>query len=78
MATTVEAPPQSRRAEPQDAALRHALRDLYDEVADLLDDDRVESFPDYFVDDCTYRVTTRENFDQDLLSLHRQELIIIW
>jgi anthranilate 1,2-dioxygenase small subunit len=35
-------------------------------VADLLDDDRVESLPDHFVDDCLYRVTTRENYDEGL------------
>lgn len=46
--------------------LCHELRDLYDEVADLLDDDQVEAFPSYFVDDCLYRVTTRENYDQGL------------
>jgi anthranilate 1,2-dioxygenase small subunit len=66
MAGTVDAPALIRKPDPQDAALRHALRELYDEVADLLDDDRVESFPDYFVDDCTYRVTTRENYDEGL------------
>jgi anthranilate 1,2-dioxygenase small subunit len=47
-------------------ALRHQLRDLYDEVADLLDDDQVEAFPNYFVEDCLYKVTSRENFDQGL------------
>ena len=46
--------------------VRHEIRDLYDEVADLLDDDRVEALPDYFVDDCVYRITTRENHDQGL------------
>lgn len=66
MQTSVDAPPAARPAPPQDAALRQALRDLYEEVGDLLDDDRVESFPDYFVDDCTYRVTTRENYDDGL------------
>ena len=63
---TVDAPPVVRKADPQDAALRNELRDLYEELADLLDDDRVESFPDYFADDCVYRVTTRENYDQGL------------
>lgn len=48
------------------AALRHQLRDLYDEVSDLLDDDRVEAFPDHFVEDCLYKVTSRENHDQGL------------
>lgn len=47
-------------------ALRHQLRDLYDEVADLLDDDQVEAFPNYFVDDCVYKVTSRENHDEGL------------
>ena len=47
-------------------ALRHRLRDLYDEVADLLDDDQVEAFPNHFVDDCLYRSTSRENYDQGL------------
>jgi anthranilate 1,2-dioxygenase small subunit len=48
------------------AALRQELRDLYEEVADLIDDDKVESMPSYFAEDCLYRVTTRENFDQGL------------
>ena len=46
--------------------MRHEIRDLYDEVADLLDDDRVEALPGYFVDDCVYRITTRENHDRGL------------
>jgi anthranilate 1,2-dioxygenase small subunit len=49
-----------------DTALRHELRDLYEEIADHLDDDKVEALPSYFVDDCLYKVTTRENFDQGL------------
>lgn len=49
-----------------DAALRQELRDLYEEVGDLLDDDRVESLPSYFTDDCLYKVTSRENHDQGL------------
>ena len=46
--------------------VRHEIRDLYDEVADLLDDDRVEALPGYFVDECVYRITTRENHDRGL------------
>jgi anthranilate 1,2-dioxygenase small subunit len=60
------APAALRPGGPADAALRHELRDLYDEVGDLLDDDRVESLPDYFTDDCLYKVTSRENHDQGL------------
>lgn len=48
------------------ARLRHELRDFYEEVADLLDDDRIEDFPRHFTDDCLYKVTSRENFAQDL------------
>jgi anthranilate 1,2-dioxygenase small subunit len=64
---TTSAPPGAAHA-PQggDAALRHEIRDLYEEVGDLLDDDRVESLPDYFTDDCLYKVTSRENHDQGL------------
>jgi anthranilate 1,2-dioxygenase small subunit len=67
METTLDAPALVRRpADPEEAALRHELRDLYDEVADLLDDDKVEALPAYFTDDCVYRVTTRENYDEGL------------
>jgi anthranilate 1,2-dioxygenase small subunit len=48
------------------SALRSELRDLYEEIADALDDDRVEALPDYFTEECLYKVTTRENFDQGL------------
>jgi len=48
------------------AALRAEIRDLYDEVADLLDDDRVEELPNHFTDDCLYKVISRENYDQGL------------
>jgi anthranilate 1,2-dioxygenase small subunit len=49
-----------------EAALRDEVRDLYEEIADRIDDDDVEALPSYFVEDCLYRVTTRENFDQGL------------
>src|SRR5262249_50285644 len=49
------------------SVLQEELRDLYEEIADLLDDDKVEALPGYFTDDCLYRVTTRENYDQGLL-----------
>lgn len=52
---------------PQVTALTHELRDLYDEVADYLDDDQVERLPDYFTPDCTYKVISKENHDEGLL-----------
>jgi anthranilate 1,2-dioxygenase small subunit len=57
------------RPAPPDAALRALtleLRELYDEVADLLDRDEVERLPGYFTDDCLYQVISRENHDQGL------------
>jgi len=66
MDDTALARPALRTARAEDAALRHELRDLYEEVGDLLDDDRVESLPDHFTDDCLYKVTSRENHDQGL------------
>ena len=65
MGTTSSAPG-AAHASQGDAALRQEIRDLYEEVGDLLDDDRVESLPDYFTDDCLYKVTSRENHDQGL------------
>lgn len=48
------------------ARLRHELRDFYDDIADLLDDDRIEDFPAHFTDDCLYKVTSRENYREGL------------
>ena len=42
------------------------LRDLYDEVGDLLDDDQMERLPDFFLDDCVYKIISKENFDEGL------------
>src|SRR5678816_3245333 len=50
---TTQAPGRASAAEDA-AALRAEIRDLYDEVADLLDDDRVEELPNHFTDDCLY------------------------
>ncbi|MEZ5649880.1 MAG: aromatic-ring-hydroxylating dioxygenase subunit beta [Burkholderiaceae bacterium] len=47
-------------------ALNAELRELYDEIADLLDRDQIEALPAYFVDDCLYRVISRENYDEGL------------
>jgi anthranilate 1,2-dioxygenase small subunit len=48
------------------AALIAELRQLYDEIGDCLDDDRIEEWPNYFTEDCEYRVISKENFDQGL------------
>jgi anthranilate 1,2-dioxygenase small subunit len=50
----------------QALALVQELRFLYDEIADLLDRDQIEALPSYFVDECLYRIISRENYDQGL------------
>lgn len=61
MDTTLALPPAA-----EVARLRRELRDFYEEIADLLDDDRIEEFPSHFTDDCLYKVTSRENFREGL------------
>ncbi len=51
---------------PEVQALVEEARYLYDEVAYYLDDDQIERFPSYFVDDCTYQVVSRENYSEGL------------
>jgi len=48
------------------AGLRAELRDLYDDYALCLDEDRLEDWPTFFTDDCHYRVLSRENHDAGL------------
>jgi 3-phenylpropionate/cinnamic acid dioxygenase small subunit len=47
-------------------ALRIRLADLYCAYADALDDGELESWPDYFTEDCVYKIIPRENFEQNL------------
>jgi anthranilate 1,2-dioxygenase small subunit len=47
-------------------AMAAELRDLYDEISDYLDDDQIERFPTYFIEECMYQVVSRENFVQGL------------
>jgi salicylate 5-hydroxylase small subunit len=42
---------------------RDALRDFYDEYYTVLDDVRLEKWPELFVENCLYRVIPRENFE---------------
>jgi len=45
---------------------RAQLLDLYSAYAACLDDGRFGDWPDFFVEDCHYRVVPRENYDQNL------------
>jgi anthranilate 1,2-dioxygenase small subunit len=47
-------------------ALQARIADLYSEYAQLLDDDRLEQWPDLFTERAAYRITTRENHDNGL------------
>lgn len=42
------------------------ITDLYSEYVALIDDDRLEAWPELFTQAAAYRVTTRENHDRDL------------
>src|SRR5436305_6645687 len=44
-----------------ETALRQGIDDLYAAYVDCIDDDRLEEWPDFFVDDCRYLITDRES-----------------
>lgn len=46
--------------------LRIAIADLNAEYAACLDDRRFDQWPDFFTDDCVYRLQPRENHDRGL------------
>jgi anthranilate 1,2-dioxygenase small subunit len=45
---------------------RLELETLYTEYAACLDSDALERWPEFFVEDCVYRVTSAENYDAGL------------
>jgi anthranilate 1,2-dioxygenase small subunit len=47
-------------------ARRLELEDLYAGYAACLDSDALEAWPEFFVDDCVYRITSAENHDAGL------------
>ena len=42
------------------------LERLYARYVRAIDDDRLEDWPSFFADDCSYRIISAENHDQDL------------
>lgn len=44
-----------------ETALRLGVDDLNAAYADCIDDDRIEEWPDFFVEDCRYLITSRES-----------------
>lgn len=45
------------------AITRDAIRDLYDDYYGTLDEVRLHDWPEFFTQDCLYRVIPRENFE---------------
>ena len=48
------------------ADLRFAVADLYADYAACLDEGKFGDWPDFFTDDCRYRIVPRENHDRGL------------
>jgi salicylate 5-hydroxylase small subunit len=48
------------------AELRFAVEALYADYAAALDDDELERWPDFFVEDCLYKLIPRENWERNL------------
>ena len=47
-------------------ARRLELHDLYTEYAECLDSDALERWPEFFTDDCRYRIISAENYEAGL------------
>lgn len=54
------------RAGPMDVALRFEIADLYAAYSACLDQGRYDEWPDFFIEECVYKVVPRENFDRNL------------
>ena len=48
------------------ATLRIEVDDLYADYAECLDDGDLERWPDFFTEECLYKVIPRENFERGL------------
>ena len=46
--------------------LRYEVEELYYEYVECLDDDELERWPEFFVEDCLYKIIPRENFERNL------------
>lgn len=46
------------------SALRLEMLELQDRYIDTLDSDRLEAWPELFVEDCLYEIIPKENYDQ--------------
>jgi 3-phenylpropionate/cinnamic acid dioxygenase small subunit len=51
---------------PEEVIRRLELDALYADYAHCLDNDELEAWPDFFTEDCYYRITSAENFEAGL------------
>lgn len=51
---------------PAELTRRLELEALYTDYAHCLDNDALEDWPDFFVEDCYYRITSAENYEAGL------------
>jgi salicylate 5-hydroxylase small subunit len=65
MDTIIEPDPIAARSAP-DAALLAELIDLNARYARVVDDGPLDAWPEFFTEECVYRVQPRENFDRGL------------
>jgi len=49
-----------------DTNTRFAVQDLYSDYVRCVDDTKYEEWPDFFTDECIYRIVSRENYDAGL------------
>lgn len=55
-----------RRAHEDAATLRLALEEFYAEYLGCLNEERFEEWPDFFTEECLYKIVPRENFERGL------------
>ena len=53
-------------AVPVSLEMRAAIEDLYARYVKCLDDGNYAAWPDFFIEDCVYKIQARENFDRGL------------
>jgi 3-phenylpropionate/cinnamic acid dioxygenase small subunit len=53
----------SMQEHPIKAFDREAIREFYDAYFDALDEGRLEEWPEFFVEECGYRIIPRENYE---------------
>lgn len=47
----------------EEVALNLAVQNLYNDYTACVDNTKFEKWPDFFADECRYRIVSRENFD---------------